>query len=375
MKKVIYLDNAASSHPKPDIVIRKINATLQKIGANPGRSSHSMALAASRILFETRESLAELLNLPSSERIIFTKNCTEGINLALKGILKPGDKVAVSKLEHNSVARPLETLKKNGVIVEYAPCDEYGLPDPKKVPKVKMLVTVAASNVTGAVLDIAALSSACKSKGVVFMLDAAQMAGSIPLDGSLCDILAAPGHKGLLGPQGTGFVWFKKGIEPDVILEGGTGSNSEEFDSPSFWPDRHEAGTCNTPGIAGLGAATQYLLKRGIASIRERETVLCEMILDEIRDIGKVITYPPYDINKKANLVLFNVDGADPSQLAWEMDNQGVALRSGLHCCPEAHRFLETYPEGGVRVSPGYATTKKDVKQFLKVLDGFVKHR
>jgi selenocysteine lyase/cysteine desulfurase len=205
------------------------------------------------------------------------------------------------------------------------------------------------------------------------MLDAAQVAGSMRLDGSLCDVLAAPGHKGLLGPQGTGLVWFKKGVEPETMLEGGTGSNSEEIASPQFWPDRHEAGTVNTPGIAGLGAAARYLLKRGIESIEEREADLCKIALGGLERIDGVKLYEPNG-GAKANLLLFNIEGMDPSKVAMDMDGRQVALRSGLHCSPEAHRFAGTFPEGGVRVSPGYSTTKKDIGHFLEALANVVKH-
>ncbi|MBI4828385.1 MAG: aminotransferase class V-fold PLP-dependent enzyme [Nitrospinae bacterium] len=240
MKSVTYLDNASSSFPKPPGVIRAVTRALAKTGANPNRAGHTLGRAASRIVFETREALAELLRLPNPERIIFTKNATEGINLALKGLLRRGDKVAISGVEHNAVIRPLTGLAKRGVKVEHAPLTAQGLPDPRRIPDVKLLVTVTGSNVSGAMADIPRLAAACRKKGVMLMLDTAQTAGAVPSDFAAADIVAGTGHKALLGPQGTGFVWFRKGIEPEPLIEGGTGSFSESGSMPPFWPDRHE---------------------------------------------------------------------------------------------------------------------------------------
>lgn len=368
MKTVSYLDNASSSFPKPSGVIRAVTRALAKAGANPNRAGHALGRAASRIVFETREALAELLRLPNPERIIFTKNATEGINLALKGLLRRGDRVAISGVEHNAVIRPLTGLAKRGVKVEHAPLTAHGLPDPRRVPDVKLLVTVTGSNVTGALADIPRLAAACRKKGVTLMLDTAQTAGAVPSDFAAADIVAGTGHKALLGPQGTGFVWFRKVIEPEPLIEGGTGSFSESGSMPPFWPDRHEAGTLNTPGIAGLGAAIKYLMRRTVEDVRSHEVEILRAMLERLRNDERIITYPPFEPEARASLILFNARGMDPAALGAALDRRGVAARVGLHCAPEAHRFLGTFPAGGVRVSPGPFTTKRGVSRFFDAL-------
>ncbi len=328
-----------------------------------------MGLKADRIIFETRMAIADLFNLEHPERIIFTKNATEGLNLALKGILKRGDEVAISRLEHNSVVRPLASLKKAGVKIDHAACDKYGTPDVKKLTKVKMLASVAGSNVTGALADIDTLSARCRKSGTLFMVDAAQTAGSIPMDYSKVDILVCPGHKGLLGPQGTGFVWFAPTVDPEPLLAGGTGSRSESAAMPDFYPDRMEAGTMNTPGIAGLRAALKYLKRRTIEAIREHELNLCKMMLERLGNNPKIELYPPYDAERRASLVSFNATGTDPSELWTKLDRGGVISRVGLHCSPEAHKFMGTFPKGAVRVSPGPFTKKSEINYFLKAVE------
>ncbi|VAX19270.1 Cysteine desulfurase [hydrothermal vent metagenome] len=369
MKPPIYLDNASSSFPKPKSVAKAVSDAINLVGANPGRSSHVLGLKASRIVFETREAAALLLKLNSPERIIFTKNATEGINLALKGLLGPGDEVAISSLEHNAVIRPLTVLQDRGVKIVRAPCDANGLPDPGAVPDVKMLVTVGASNVTAALADIKRLGKACKEKNVLLMVDASQTAGCVPFDTSNIDVLACSGHKGLLGPQGTGLVWFAPHVRPETMIEGGSGSDSQSAFMPAYWPDRHEAGTLNTPGLAGLKAALKYLERRTIKAVRQSEVELCRIILDRLRDDARIVVYPPRGAARRAGLVSFNAKGVDPAQLGDRLDRLGIAVRVGLHCAPEAHRFLGTFPDGTVRVSPGVMTRKADIKKFFKALD------
>ncbi len=365
---MIYLDNAASSFPKPRPVIKAVTRSLGTLWGNPGRAGHKKAIAAMRMIYETRVELAGLLGLPDPERIVFTKNATEGLNIALKGLLKPGDTVAISRLEHNSVTRPLNTLKKSGVNVIDAPVDENGLPDPSRIPDVKMLAVTGASNVTGAVLDTKAVGETCAAKGVILLVDAAQSAGSIPFDTSRIDILIGTGHKALLGPQGVGFAWFREGVTPEPFMEGGTGSDSESDLTPSYFPDRFEAGTMNTPGIAGLKAGVEYVRNLTVQMIREKEISLVSMIMDALWREPGVTVYGPADPAKRASLVMFNVSGRDPAQIAEALDRRGVAVRAGLHCAPEAHKFAGTFPEGAVRVSPGAMTRRKDVETFIRIL-------
>lgn len=365
---MIYLDNAASSFPKPRPVIKAVTRALGTLWGNPGRAGHKKAVVAMRLIYETRVALAELLGLPDPERIVFTKNTTEGLNIALKGLLKPGDTVAISRLEHNSIMRPLHTLKKSGVNVIYAPEDENGLPDPSKIPDVKMLAVTGASNVTGAMLDTKTIGEACAKKGVILLVDAAQSAGSIPFDASRIDILIGTGHKALLGPQGVGFAWFRQGLTPEPFMEGGTGSDSESDLTPSYLPDRFEAGTMNTPGIAGLKAGVEYVKNLTVQAIREKEISLASMILDALARERDVAVYGPADAAIRASIVTFNVSGRDPALIAEALDKRGVAVRAGLHCAPEAHKFAGTFPQGAVRVSPGAMTRKGDVETFIKIL-------
>jgi len=375
MKRIVYLDNAATSYPKPKQVARTVAKTIETIGGSPGRGAYRQSITTSRILFDTRLDIAKLLKLKSPERIIFTKNATEGINMALKGLLKKGDEVAISALEHNAVIRPLAALKKKGVRVRYAPLDKNGLPDPLRIPKVKMLITTGASNVTGAIANIRAIGRACKSKKVLLFVDAAQIAGSVQFDTTDIDILACAGHKGLLGPQGTGFVWFAEGVSPTPLLDGGTGSESEQADMPEYWPDRLEAGTMNTPGIAGLHAGIKYLLSKTVTAVRKHEIELNKMILDFLMNDSRVAIYPPLDIRKRASLISFNIKGMDPAEVGDLLDRRGVAVRVGLHCSPEAHKFIGTFPEGAVRASPGPLTRKSDIKRFIHELSNILKHR
>ncbi len=375
MKNPIYLDNAASSFPKPKSVAKAVMRAIDTIGGNPGRGGYRQSISLSRIIFDTRMAIAQLLNLPNPERIIFTRNATEGINIALKGILKKGDEVAVSGVEHNAVIRPLNKLKKKGVRWRHAPLCKNGLPDSKLVPKVKMLVTTGASNVTASFANIKALGKACEKQGALLLVDAAQTAGSIPFDASNADIVACTGHKGLLGPQGVGFVWFAKEVEPDTWIEGGTGSDSDNLYMPEYWPDRFEAGTMNTPGIAGLKAGVDYLLKRTVEAVREHEVAMNGLILERFLNDPGITVYPPFDANEKASLVLFNVNGMDPADVGDILDRRGVACRVGLHCSPAAHKFIGTFPDGAVRVSPGALTKMSEVKRFLKIMADIVKRR
>ncbi|MGK7344356.1 MAG: aminotransferase class V-fold PLP-dependent enzyme [Candidatus Nitrospinota bacterium M3_3B_026] len=369
MSRFVYLDNAATSYPKPRSVVSAVARAVERGGGNPGRGGGRRAVAASRLVFDARMSIAEFFGFSHPERIIFTRNATEGLNMALKGLLRRGDAAAVSALEHNAVIRPLTALKKRGVKFFTAPLNAYGLPDPRRVPDVKMLVTTAASNVTGALADVEALGRACRGRGVLLVVDAAQTAGSVPFDASNIDVLVLTGHKGLLGPQGIGFVYFAPGVEPATWIEGGTGSDSESPHMPGYWPDRHEAGTVNTPGIAGLAAGIAFLKRKTVQAAREKETELARVIMERFLDDERIEVYPPFEPERRASLVSFNIRGIDPAEAADALDRRGISLRAGLHCSPAAHRFLGTFPAGALRVSPGAMTGKRDILAFLSALD------
>lgn len=367
---MIYLDNAATSYPKPESVYRRIDHIMRHVGGNPGRSGHRMAIDASRVIFEARESAARLFHVKDASRIVFTKNVTEAINVAFKGILKSGDHVVTTSIEHNAVVKPLKRLEGEGVEVARVKADKDGFVSPHDIEKAitkrtKVVTVVHASNVFGAVLPIAEIGKICKSRNILFMVDAAQTAGAMPInvEAENIDILAATGHKGLFGPQGTGLVYVREGIEPLPLVDGGTGEDDELIEIP----DRLEAGTMNTPGIGGLGAGIEFLLKEGVEKIRQYEEGLVRQILDDLRGIKGINIIGPLDENKRTHLVSFNIQGKDPSDIGYRLDNEfGIMVRCGLHCAPYAHKAAGTYPSGTVRVSPGYFNTAKEIGEFLK---------
>ncbi|MEK6599301.1 MAG: aminotransferase class V-fold PLP-dependent enzyme [Deltaproteobacteria bacterium] len=369
---MIYLDNAATSYPKPESVYKRIDHILRHIGGNPGRSGHRMALDASRVIFEARESAARLFNIKDASRIVFTKNATEAINVALKGILKPGDHVVTTSIEHNAVVRPLKRLERDGVKVARVKADKEGWTLPKDIEKAitnktKLVSVVHASNVFGAVLPVAEIGSVCRKKGIIFMIDAAQTAGAMPIDIEALnvDIFAATGHKSLFGPQGTGFLYVKEGIEPLPLVDGGTAEDDDMLEIP----DKLEAGTMNTPGIGGLGAGIEFLLKEGVEKIRKHEEGLIRQILDGLKGINGISIIGPTDEKKRTCLVSFNIEGKDPSDIDYRLDNEfNIMLRCGLHCAPHAHKTAGTYPSGAARVSPGYFNTSNEIEEFLKAI-------
>jgi len=369
---VIYLDNAATSYPKPESVYQRIDHILRHIGGNPGRSGHRMALDASRVIFEARESAAKFFSIKDASRIAFTKNATEAINVAFKGILKPGDHVITTSIEHNAVVRPLKRLERDGVKVTRVKVDKEGWTLPKDIEKAitnktKLVSVVHASNVFGALLPVAEIGSVCRKKGIIFMIDAAQTAGAMPIDIEALnvDIFAATGHKSLFGPQGTGFLYVKEGIEPLPLVDGGTAEDDDMLEIP----DRLEAGTMNTPGIGGLGAGIEFLLNEGVEKIRKHEEGLIRQILDGLKGINGISIIGQTDEKKRTCLVSFNIEGKDPSDIDYRLDNEfNIMLRCGLHCAPHAHKTAGTYPNGAVRVSPGYFNTSNEIEEFLKAI-------
>lgn len=369
---MIYLDNAATSHPKPESVYQRIDYILRKIGGNPGSSSHSMALNASRVIFEARESVAKLFNIKDSSRIVWTKNATEAINVALKGILKSGNHVVTTSIEHNAVAKPLKRLEQEGVRVTRVKPDKDGVVRADDIEKAitketRLISVVHASNVFGAILPVAEIGKLCRKKGILFMIDAAQTAGTMPIDiDSLqVDVFCATGHKSLFGPQGTGFLYIKEGVEPRPLIDGGTG----EDDEMKEMPDRLETGTMNTPGIGGLGAGVDFLLKEGVEKIRRYEEGLISQIIDGLRNTKNIKIIGPLNAMDRTCLISFNIEGKDPSDVGHRLDNEfGIMVRCGLHCAPQAHKTAGTYPSGAIRVSPGYFNTPKEIEEFLRAV-------
>ena len=325
-----------------------------------------MSLAAGRVVFRCREALATLLNVRDSSRLAFMQNATAALNAALFGVLRPGDHCVTSSWEHNAVARPLQELTRRGVEVSIVACDSAGGMDPADFaaamrPNTRLLTAMHASNVTGALFPAKELARVAHSGGALFLLDAAQTAGCMPVDVEDLgvDLLAAAGHKSLLGPMGTGFLYVAPGVNLAPTMFGGTGSYSELLAMPEEYPDRLEAGTLNVPGLAGLHAAVNWLLAHGVANIQAREQALILRLRAALAGMPAVTVYGD---RSDAPVLAFNVDGMSSVEVASILDASfGICTRSGLHCAPHAHRTLGTLATGAVRVSPGPFTTDEDV--------------
>jgi len=377
MKKSLYLDNAATSHPKPESVYLAVMAALRS-GGSSGRGSYPQARSADHLVFETREALAQLFNLSNSERFIFTSNATAAINQALFGLLRSGDRVVTTMIEHNAVTRPLRELQNRGVeVVKIRVDSETGIVKKLALQEAclckptRLLLVNHCSNVIGTIQSIAGLGQWCREQNILLMLDGAQTAGLLPIDlqALAVDLFAAPGHKGLMGPQGTGFLYIREGIELAPLAYGGTGTNSSSDLQPAHLPERLETGTLNLPGLAGLHAALQFLLQTGVEQVHLREAQLIEKILTGLQKIERVKIYGPDNVMLRLGAISFNLDDYDPAEVAFILDQEEqISVRVGLHCAPDAHRTIETYPTGTVRVSPGYFTTEAEIDRFLRAV-------
>lgn len=378
---MIYFDNAATTYPKPEDVYIAVDECLRKYCANPGRGGHKLSLQSGRVVLETRELLAELFNVASGENIILTHNATDSLNLALKGFLKRGDHVIVTSMEHNSVMRPLKALEKRGIETTVVKCSNTGelnLTDLEREirKETKLIVSTHASNVVGTLMPIASIGALAKEHGLDFLVDASQTAGVYEIDVEKMNIsmLAFTGHKSLLGPQGTGGLYIKKGITVEPMKEGGTGSISESLEQPDIMPDRFESGTHNTPGIAGLCAGLKFIRKTGITNIREHEMKLTQAFLNGLKELETVKVYGIADINKQAPVVSINIGEAGSSEISYILDQSfDIATRSGLHCAPEAHRTIGTLEQGTVRFSFGYFNTMEQINTALAAIKQITK--
>jgi len=367
-----YLDNAATSLPKPPGVAEAVAAAIRRAG-NPGRSGHILSVRSARDLFTARERLAELFGAGDSSRFVFTENATAALNQAIKGTLRPGDHVVTTSVEHNSVMRPLRRMEESGVRVTVVRAGADGVVDARAVVaafrrETRMVVLVHASNVSGAIQPVGAVVAAARKRGVLTLVDAAQTAGAVPIDLSSLpvDLLAASGHKGLLGPQGTGFLYVRDGVDVVPLVEGGTGSRSESDHQPDFYPDALESGTQNSVGVAGLAVSLAWLLRKGVDAVRRREIALVEELLTGLSRIPGVSVFGPPDPSRRASVVSFLVDGLDPAEVGRRLEREhGVLVRAGLHCSPNGHRTLGTFPAGTVRVSPGPFTTRGEIARLL----------
>jgi cysteine desulfurase/selenocysteine lyase len=373
---MIYLDNAATSFPKPSSVYESVMKAMKVYGANPGRGSHAMAIEGARIIYETRELLADLFNLDDPLRVIFTFNATDSLNMAIKGILKRGDHVVTTEMEHNSVLRPIKELEKSGVENTIVKCGTDGSINVYDLEKAirdntKLIVTTNVSNLTGTIFPAEEIGKVCRAYKIPYLLDASQSAGVLTIDMKKYNIsfLAVPGHKGLLGPQGTGALLINSDIEVKQLKEGGTGSQSASLDHPNFYPDKLEAGTHNLPGIAGLNAGLKYILKRGTESIYSHEKNLLDIFITELKKNPKIKIYGPESIEDRIGVVPINIEGMDSSEVANILDREyGIAVRPGLHCAPLAHKAIGTEKLGAVRFGVGPFNKKKDIMAAVKAL-------
>ena len=372
---MIYLDNAATSFIKPEQVAYAVYDTMVKYGANAGRGGHKLSRKAGDILYETRENLCRLFNINDIERLAFCPNTTYALNMGIKGVLNKGDHVIITSMEHNSVLRPIETLRSIGsatyTIVRANERGELLTSSIKKAirPETKLIVMTQASNVCGNVFDIYSAADLAHENNILFMVDAAQSAGILNIDASKVDLLAFPGHKGLMGPQGTGGLYVRKGIDLYTILEGGTGSSSELFSQPEEYPDRLESGTQNVPAIAGLNEGVKFILKEGTDAINQKEEALTRYFISEIKNINGIKIYGAQNPKSRVGVVALNINGKDCVEVCSELDKEyDIAVRGGLHCSVLAHETLGTKEIGCVRFSFGYFNTICEVNKAIYAL-------
>ncbi len=381
---MIYLDYAATSWPKPPEVIAAMADFLANAGGNPGRSGHRLSVAAGRVLNDAREAVTECFHASDPLRVVFTPNVTYALNIGMRALLRPGDRVVTSGIEHNSVMRPLREMAKDGLEVVVMPCDDQGHLSDEALrraitPGTRLVVATHASNVIGTILPVAQMAEAAHAVGALFMLDAAQTAGVLPIDLSVLDVdlFAFTGHKGLHGPQGTGGLIIGDRVDVDElrpVFAGGTGSRSEMEEQPEFLPDKFEAGTPNGVGIAGLGAGIRYVMERGIAAIREEEVELARMLCAGLASIPGVRIYGPSDPNERTATVSITVDGHRVSDIGWLLDDEyEIMTRVGLHCSPATHRTIGTFPQGTVRLAPGLFTKREDILATVDALESIVR--
>lgn len=380
----IYLDHAATSYPKPPAVIAAVTDCMKQNGGNPGRGSHKLALGAARQIYACRETAASLFG-SAPERVIFTLNTTHALNLVIKGVLGKGGHGLCSDMEHNSVYRPLYKLAaKSRGQVDFDVFDTFPIADERpetrdarilssiitKIrPDTKLVVCAHASNLCSATLPIARIGSLCRRMGILFAVDAAQSAGHVPLDMERMniDFLCLPGHKGLMGPQGTGMLLLRQGVTLDTLLEGGNGMDSLRGEMGEDTPERYEAGTLQTPAISGLRAGMEFVRAVGIEAIGEHEREIYRHLRDRLADLPKVTLYAPHH---EGSVLLFSVEGYTSEEVGQRLDAAGICVRPGFHCSALGHKTLGTPAGGAVRVSFGWDSRRKDADGVWKVVRG-----
>lgn len=372
---MIYLDNGATSFPKPPSVRQNVDISLKKFSANPGRSGHSLSLRAAKEIFECRKRLKELFNVNSEEEIIFTENCTMALNTVIFGLLSEGDHVLISSMEHNSVTRPLESLKDKGVTYstfDYSYDDNETVDNVRNLikPETKLVICTHASNVFGFRFPIERICALCHAYGILFCVDSAQSAGVFDIDvgTNQYDFVCMSGHKSLYGPMGTGvLILNNRNLKP--LLYGGTGTESVKKSQPEGLPEKFESGTQNMNGISGLKAGVDFVKNRGIKNIYNHEYKLAKRLFNGLANNRKVITYnKSFDYGKVAPVVSFNIDGVYSEDLVAKLNKYGIMTRGGLHCSPLAHTTMNTIENGTVRVVPGAFNTIYDINYLLNVI-------
>jgi cysteine desulfurase/selenocysteine lyase len=379
-EEMIYLDNAATSWPKPPEVLKAMTDVLELAGGNPGRSGHRLSIAAAREVYNAREDIASFFNVTDPLRVIFTANATHAINVALKGLLKPGDHVVISSIEHNAVMRPLRGLEKQGVRLSIVLCAADGSLDVRDVvramnSRTRLVAITHASNVMGTILPVAEVATVAHEAGALLLVDSAQTAGTIPIDMPAMgiDLLAFTGHKELQGPPGIGGLAIGENVDVskmEPLMPGGTGSRSESEEQPNDLPDKFESGTLNLVGIAGLHAGIQWVQDRGIDTIRAHLKELTQALINGLSELPGIKVYGPLDTNSKVAIVSFSVQHKRVSEVGLKLDEEyGILCRVGLHCAPAAHKTMGSFPEGTVRLAPGVFTTMDDISTTIRAIE------
>lgn len=379
----VYLDNSATSYPKPEEVYYSVFNYMKNIGANPGRGGYTNALEGDRVVFSCREALMKLFNFNKLENVIFTSNITQSLNILLKSVIKEGWHIITSSMEHNSVLRPLSNLKETkNIDLDIIQCSENGvlnIEDFRNTIKsnTKLVVLTHASNIIGSIQPLKEVGKICKEKGIYFIIDSAQSAGVIPIDFYEigCNALTFTGHKSLLGPQGIGGFLIDDDLNKEALafIEGGTGSLSESITQPNFLPDKFESGTLNAPGIAGLLAGINYIFEEGIISIQEREQELCQYFIDGLLNIFSIKVYGAKEAFLRTPTISINSSKINNAELGFILDRDyGIMARTGLHCAPLAHKTIKTFPEGTLRFSLGPFNDIKDIDYTLYALNSIL---
>jgi cysteine desulfurase/selenocysteine lyase len=372
----VYLDNAATTYPKPEAVYQAAESFMRDLGGSAGRSGHARAVDTGRLVYAARAGIAAMIGADDPLRVVFTKNATEALNLAIRGLVSPGAHIDTSSMEHNSVMRPLEALRATGVSYTIVRCAKDGTLDPADLekaitPDTRLVVLNHASNVTGTILPIGEVAAIARARGLKLLVDAAQTVGRLNIDVSQgFDLVAFSGHKELFGLQGTGGLYIREGIEIDPLCYGGTGSKSSELQQPEELPDRFESGTLNAHGIVGLGAGVKFVTSTGIDAIRDHEVALLEVLCEGLGRIKGVTVHGPASQRARIGIVPLTFEGISTTDAAEVLDARyGIATRAGLHCAPAAHQTIGTFETGALRVSVSYLNTEEDVEYFLNCLE------